>query len=90
VQSGTPVLASRMDGNVGMLGPRYPGYFDVADAPGLVALLRQLRLEQTRAALSPRSLTSRLERHCQQRAKLFDPQAEQAALQQLVTKLLKT
>jgi putative glycosyltransferase (TIGR04348 family) len=93
VQSGTPVLASRMDGNVGMLGARYPGYFEVDDAAGLVALLRQLRSEQPRPGRphspSARSLTARLQRHCQERARLFDPQAEQAALHQLVAQLLK-
>ena len=29
--AGVPVLASRMDGNVGLLGADYPGYFPVGD-----------------------------------------------------------
>src|SRR5256885_9312366 len=28
---GTPILASRVPGNVGMLGARYPGYFPLFD-----------------------------------------------------------
>ena len=38
--SGTPVLASRIAGNVGMLGAGYGGYFPPGDAAALVALLR--------------------------------------------------
>jgi putative glycosyltransferase (TIGR04348 family) len=34
-----PVLASRMSGNVGMLGDDYPGYFPVGDERALAALL---------------------------------------------------
>ena len=35
VQSGTPVLASRIDGNIGMLGEPYGGYFDHGDDAAL-------------------------------------------------------
>ena len=41
VTSGTPVLGSRISGNVGMLGSDYPGWFDVGDASGLAALVRR-------------------------------------------------
>ncbi|MEO7108038.1 MAG: selenoneine biosynthesis selenosugar synthase SenB, partial [Rhodoferax sp.] len=41
VCSGTPVLASRIAGNIGMMGVDYAGYFDHGDAQGLAnALLR--------------------------------------------------
>lgn len=40
----TPVLASRIDGNVGMLGERYAGFFPYGDTNALRGLL--LRLEQ--------------------------------------------
>lgn len=64
VASGTPVLASRVDGNVGMLGEDWPGYFPPGDADTLVAILRELRSQpdrllgwQARAeALAPRFL----------------------------------
>lgn len=36
---GVPVLASRMPGNIGMLGSRYPGYFPVHDEAALARLI---------------------------------------------------
>lgn len=38
VQSGTPVLASHISGNLGMLGTDYAGYFEVGDDAQLAAL----------------------------------------------------
>lgn len=86
VCSGTPVLASRVPGNVGMLGADYAGYFSLGDASGLADLLRQCR-----AALQtpqPDDLLATLHRQCAVRARLFSPQAEQAALRGLVQHLL--
>ena len=48
VVAGVPILASRMDGNVGLLGADYPGYFPVGDTRALARLLRRL---EERAAL---------------------------------------
>jgi putative glycosyltransferase (TIGR04348 family) len=80
VCSGTPVLASRMDGNVGMLGRGYSGYFAVGDAQGLAQALRECRtpgrLEQLMA-------------QCELRAPLFAPHAEQAALLDLIGDVLQ-
>jgi putative glycosyltransferase (TIGR04348 family) len=39
IACGTPVLSTRIEGSVGMLGPEYPGYFPVGDAPALARLL---------------------------------------------------
>lgn len=39
IVAGTPVLASRIAGNIGMLGRAYPGYFKVGDTRGLARLL---------------------------------------------------
>ena len=72
VCSGTPVIASRMDGNVGMLGSGYDGYFPVGDAPALAALLRRCKNE------SP--FLDHLSSQCALRAPLFSPVAEKAAL----------
>lgn len=80
VQSGTPVLASRIDGNVGMLGPHYAGYFALGDDAALAALLQRCRDEPDFLPL--------LRQQCQARAPLFEPQREQALLRQLVTRLL--
>ena len=68
VQSGTPVLASRISGNMGMLGADYAGYFDVGDAAGLAALVR-------RCAEEPAFL-AHLQNQCAQRAQLFEPSLE--------------
>jgi putative glycosyltransferase (TIGR04348 family) len=38
--AGVPILASRMDGNVGLLGSDYRGYFPVGDTRSLAALMR--------------------------------------------------
>ena len=85
--SGTPVLASRIDGNAGMLGGDYPGFFELGDAAGLAALLIQARRDQASSATSS-SLMTQLQTHCATRAPLFSPAAEQAALNNLVHGLL--
>jgi putative glycosyltransferase (TIGR04348 family) len=90
VCSGTPVLASRIDGNVGMLGEAYSGYFDVGDASQLVALLKQIRAEQKHpAAANQRKLIETLAKQCEKRAPLFAPETEKSALIGLVNQLLK-
>lgn len=77
--SGTPVLASRIAGNVGMLGTAYGGYFPPGDAAALVALLRRCRAGQQ----SPDGgLLAALQAQCSARAPLFEPAAERAALLQ--------
>jgi putative glycosyltransferase (TIGR04348 family) len=76
VQSGTPVLASRISGNVGMLGEGYAGYFPVGDAGALAGLLRRCAAEPEFLAL--------LQGQCTQRAALFAPDAEQRHVLNLV------
>jgi glycosyltransferase involved in cell wall biosynthesis len=80
VRSGTPVLGSRMDGNVGLLGADYPGYFPVGDHPALATLIEQCRDD---AAMLPT-----LARYIERRAPLFAPEAEAAALHGIVQALL--
>ena len=84
VRSGTPVLASRIPGNVGMLGADYEGYFRPGDAQGLARLLRRCAdgLADRRGGW-----LSRLRAQCRARATLFRPQAERSALRRLVAKL---
>jgi len=79
VRSGTPVLASRIDGNVGMLGTDYAGYFDWDHAEQLVALLRRCRHEP--------AFLAHLQAQCAARAPLFALATERLAVQQLVTRL---
>ncbi len=82
--SGTPVLASRVPGNVGMLGEAYAGYFPPGDAPALAAWLRQCRAD----IASPDGVLARLQAQCSQRAALFEPVVERAALRAVIDELL--
>ena len=86
VRSGTPVLASRVPGNVGMLGADYGGYFPHGDAPALARLLADCRAGQV-AKDPARGLLARLAGQCAIRAPLFDSSAEHAALLQLLHEL---
>lgn len=85
VQSGTPVLASRIDGNVGMLGADHAGYFPQGDAAALMGLLRACRAGQARP---DGGLLALLQTQCRLRAPLFEPQAERAALLSVLQDLL--
>lgn len=76
ITSGTPVVASRVSGNVGMLGGPYPGYFESGDAEGLACLLATL--------LERRGGLASLRRACEARRPLFTPAGEQRAIRQLV------
>ncbi len=76
IRSGTAVVASRIDGNVGLLGDDYAGYFPVGDADALAALIA--RLDDDPAMLSL------LERQCAALDPLFEPAREAAALHALV------
>jgi putative glycosyltransferase (TIGR04348 family) len=80
VTSGVPVLASRVGGNVGMLGEDYAGYFPAGDAGALARLIERSVLD-TRFQV-------RLRRQCAARAHLFAPAAERAAVLDLVDNLL--
>ncbi len=84
VRCGTPVLASRVPGNVGMLGADYTGYFPAGDAPALARLLAECRAAQQDPA---GGLLGRLRAQCDLRAPLFDEQHESAALAALLQEL---
>ncbi|MEY2800468.1 MAG: hypothetical protein RL513_52 [Pseudomonadota bacterium] len=86
VRSGTPVLASRVDGNVGMLGVDYAGYFDHGDAGQLARLLEQCRDEA--ADDHAGGLLECLRAQCERRAPLFAPEAERAGLLKLLEDLM--
>lgn len=86
VRCGTPVLASRVPGNVGMLGSGYAGYFPHGDAAALAALLADCRAGQ-RAENPAAGLLGQLVAQCALRAPLFEPDAERAALLSLLQEL---
>lgn len=86
VRCGTPVLASRVPGNVGMLGADYAGYFPHGDAQALAALL--LACREGQAGKDPGAAPlARLAAQCALRAPLFDAGAERAALLSLLQEL---
>jgi putative glycosyltransferase (TIGR04348 family) len=78
--SDVPVLASRIPGSVGLLGPRYPGYFPTGDTAALARLLH-------RAEADPR-FYARLRDACRRRAHLASPQRELRAWRALVRELV--
>ncbi|MGM0767622.1 MAG: selenoneine biosynthesis selenosugar synthase SenB [Pseudomonadota bacterium] len=71
-RAGLPILASDISGNRGLLGDDYPGSFRVGDDEHLAELLR-------RAETSPAFLAE-LRAKVVEKAALFVPEAEQAAL----------
>jgi putative glycosyltransferase (TIGR04348 family) len=79
VCSGTPVIASNIPGNVGMLGDDYHGYFPVGDARALALLLERCKDE-------PHFIDT-LKSQCAMRAPFFAPQAELTALLQVIQSL---
>jgi glycosyltransferase involved in cell wall biosynthesis len=81
--SGTPVLASRIDGNVGMLGEDYAGYFELGDAHQLAALLLECRRTQN----EPNGLLAKLAVQLALRVPLFAPELEAEKLNALVAML---
>ena len=81
ITAGTPVIASHVEGNVGLLGADYPGLFPVGDASACVHLLE-------RAAQEPKFYRM-LVQACKKRAALFDPRREARALMQLVQRALR-
>jgi len=78
--AGTPVLASDIAGNIGLLGKDYPGYYPVKDTQALADLM--LRAEREPAFLA------KLTQHCETKANLFQPAQESNSINQLVTEAL--
>lgn len=82
LRCGTPVLASRIPGNVGMLGRDYLGYFEPGDAGQLYSLLARCRDDAT--------MLPTLQAQCAARAPLFEPGRERATLRRVLAGLLET
>ena len=79
VAAKVPILASRIDGSVGLLGRDYPGYFPVGDTAALARLLHRVE--------SDPPYLSRLQRAIAGRALLFRPAREKAAWKKLIREL---
>lgn len=79
VVCGVPILASRVDGNVGLLGADYPGYFAVGDTQALAGLMGRIETDL--------GFVAKLRHAIARRAPLFRPERETAAWQRLLTEL---
>jgi len=73
---GTPVIASRIPGNVGMLGVNYPGYYRLHDEKRLARLIAQLGGDRPYEQLKRKFL---------KRQKLFAPAEERRSLLRLAS-----
>lgn len=81
IVAGVPVVASEIDGNIGLLGSSYSGYYPVGDTRGLQKLL--LRIER-----SPDFL-EQLNKQCVARRYLFTREYEQENWRNLIIKVTK-
>lgn len=79
--AGVPVLASRIPGNVGLLGSGYRGYFPVGDAAALARLM-------SRAERSPEFL-AQLQAACRQQRRLVTRTSERRALAAVIKSTLE-
>ena len=79
VVAGVPILASRIPGNVGLLGRSYPGYFEQGDTRELTRLL-------LRAETEP-DFAKRLRRHIRRIRPLFAPAREKREWRTLLREL---
>jgi putative glycosyltransferase (TIGR04348 family) len=79
IVSSVPVLASRIDGNVGILGADYPGLFGVGDTRELARLM-------TRAETNAKFLRE-LRQRVKKLTRLFDPAKEEKDWSQLLNEV---
>ncbi|MEM7012051.1 MAG: glycosyltransferase, partial [Verrucomicrobiota bacterium] len=75
----TPVLSSRIDGVMGLLGEEYPGYFEFGDTYALLQLLERFENDDAFSAVL-RQATS-------EAASQFSPELERAAWKKLMDEL---
>jgi glycosyltransferase involved in cell wall biosynthesis len=80
VAADLPILATRIDGSLGLLGRDYPGYYPVGDTEALARLL--VRIETDPLFLE------RLTRAITRRAPLFQPAREKAEWKSLIEEMM--
>jgi putative glycosyltransferase (TIGR04348 family) len=80
VAARVPVLATRIDGSIGLLGRDYPGYFPIGDTEALARLLNRIETDAT--------FLERLQRAIARRAHLFRPAREKAAWKKLIDEVM--
>jgi putative glycosyltransferase (TIGR04348 family) len=79
LRAGVPVLASRVPGNVGMLGKRYPGYFSFGNTAQLARLMSRFERDP--------HYRHELMHLCRRLALQFAPERERAAWKALLREL---
>ena len=79
ITAATPVIASHISGNIGMLGEDYPGYFAFGDAAACAALMQRAETD----ARFMRQLIAA----CSKRAELFAPEREATAIRAVVERV---
>lgn len=79
IVAGTPVIASEIPGNIGLLGEDYPGYFKVGETRALASLM-------FRAEHDPEYL-ARLQAGIRTRQHLFFPERERQSWKDLLREL---
>ena len=79
IACGTPVISTRIDGSIGLLGEDYPGYFERRDARGLADLLQH--------AATDAAFYADLKARVQALAPLVDPAHEAASWHALLAGL---
>ena len=79
IVEGTPVIASRIPGSIGLLGEEYPGFYPFGDTQAL----RRLLLQAETDSRFYRQLVS----HCGKLAALFQPSREMASWRNLLNEL---
>ena len=79
--AGVPVIASNINGNIGLLGKNYLGYFNVGDERSLRTLL--LKCEKDQAFLN------KLIKSCKVRSKVFDFSEEERRWKRLLNEAMQ-
>ena len=77
--AGLPVVASEIDGSVGLLGKAYKGFYPVKDELALRDMLIKAEVDS--------QFMDELTQQCSERAKLFSVEAEKQAWQELISGL---
>ncbi len=80
VVNSVPVLSTRIDGSIGLLGRDYPGYFPIGDAAALAELLSKFEIQA--------NFRRELSDACATRKPLFEVDRERSALRTLLAELL--
>lgn len=76
VTVGVPIVSSKIDGSVGLLGQDYPGFYPAADTLALQRLLRRAETE--------REFLTALRIRCKSLRPLFEPERERRSWDRLI------